>query len=442
MASTNAPKSSNKTTKEISCTLGKLAEDIQGQFCYGGVIENASTSVVFKTDLPNQWKQLAFPASTEADLEPLLRAGTVASFGIGSEQVTDQTYRNALKLDVDDFVTPFCPYSSLIIEEIAGVMVPHIKSIKAELYKLNVYSTGGFFKAHVDTPRSSDMFGSLVVCLPSQFKGGELVTRHEGREVKFDWSEEQQQLPTSIKWAAFFSDVQHEILPVTSGYRFTLTYNLYSPQQSVMFRRPTINVSLTPLYSELQAALSENNFMTDGGVLGFATHHTYVFPDLNDEKAIQLILKGADRILFQIALSLGLEVMVKPIVQEGGYEGYCTDYWRKYYLLPTFPKKFYYDDMGCDETAGIEDFEYLFEVKPCDIGTITWCEKHKIWQPAAATVHYGNNYTCTCFYQAAAILVGIPRWDKDSNSRTVCADKNMIRKFVNFCEEPSKYMCT
>ena len=27
-----------------------------------------------------------------------------------------------------------------------------------------------------------------------------------------------------IKWAAFYSDVEHEILPVTEGHRVTLTY--------------------------------------------------------------------------------------------------------------------------------------------------------------------------------------------------------------------------
>ena len=32
--------------------------------------------------------------------------------------------------------------------------------------------SGGHFKAAVDTPRSGDMFGSLVVCLPTQFTGG------------------------------------------------------------------------------------------------------------------------------------------------------------------------------------------------------------------------------------------------------------------------------
>ena len=46
------------------------------------------------------------------------------------------------------------------------------RGIRAELYKLNVYSgPSGMFKAHVDTPRSDDQVGSLVVALPVAFEG-------------------------------------------------------------------------------------------------------------------------------------------------------------------------------------------------------------------------------------------------------------------------------
>jgi hypothetical protein len=129
----------------------------------------------------------------------------------------------------------------------------------ADFYKLNIYGPGGFFKPHYDTPRSSDMFGSLVVCLPSPHSGGGLVLRHKSnRHVShcFDWSTKpavesvsaaggdssgstiassssgsassgstQQQLG-AMQWAAFYSDSEHEVLPVTDGYRITLTYNL------------------------------------------------------------------------------------------------------------------------------------------------------------------------------------------------------------------------
>jgi hypothetical protein len=54
---------------------------------------------------------------------------------------------------------------------------PHIV---AELYKLLLYVPGDHFVSHVDTSKSDGMFGTLVVQLPSQFTGGELVVRHAG----------------------------------------------------------------------------------------------------------------------------------------------------------------------------------------------------------------------------------------------------------------------
>lgn len=46
------------------------------------------------------------------------------------------------------------------------------RGLRAELYKLNVYSgPTGMFKKHVDTPRSETLMGSLVVCLPVGFEG-------------------------------------------------------------------------------------------------------------------------------------------------------------------------------------------------------------------------------------------------------------------------------
>lgn len=43
--------------------------------------------------------------------------------------------------------------------------------VRAELCILNVYSTGGHFEFHMDIPRSSEKFKSLVACLPSEFTG-------------------------------------------------------------------------------------------------------------------------------------------------------------------------------------------------------------------------------------------------------------------------------
>ena len=47
-------------------------------------------------------------------------------------------------------------------------------------------------------------------------------------------------------------------------------------------------------------------------MLGFATHHAYVFDDLADQSKLPISLKGADRVVYMSALSLRVPVMVVP----------------------------------------------------------------------------------------------------------------------------------
>ena len=146
---------------------------------------------------------------------------------------------------------------------------------------------------------------------------------------------------------------------------------------------------------------------------------------------VPLLLQGADRILFQMAMSLGLEVMVKPIIEVDSKE----------LLLPAFPKgissdgrpEILFGEPEYEEEGLEYDIKYLFGVKPCHIGKISWCEEHKLWQSASVTARYENEIDF--LYQTAAILVGIPHWDKESNSRSALAENEVIRKYVNFCKQ-------
>jgi len=213
---------------KIVTSLGELASTIACRFCCGSTLTLGSpehVNLVYEKS-GRTWSSITFPGAEQADLQQLLGVCSVASFGVGGEEVTDRNYRDALKLQPNQFTTSLQLCDTPILDEIRKLMMPDMRgSIRAELYKLNIYSgPGGHFKAHVDTPRSSQMFGSLVVCLPTQFSGGALVTRHQGREVRFDWSSSPQKPMQKVSWAAFFSDVEYEVLPVTDGYRLTLTY--------------------------------------------------------------------------------------------------------------------------------------------------------------------------------------------------------------------------
>ena len=209
--------------------LGKLAESLSCRFTCGGELTSPDKIQLVYKNKGSEFREVVFPGASEADIQQLLEACSVASFGVDDQLVTDTNYRNALKLDTDHFTTSFQVASTPILHA-AMTMMPNVQGVQAELYKLNIYSSGGFFKAHVDTPRSEKMFGSLVVCLPTQFSGGELVTRHNRHTVKFDWSSPLDSPRQTASWAVFFSDVEHEVLPVTQGHRVTLTYNLYATE--------------------------------------------------------------------------------------------------------------------------------------------------------------------------------------------------------------------
>ncbi|KAK0713605.1 hypothetical protein B0T26DRAFT_367319 [Lasiosphaeria miniovina] len=73
-----------------------------------------------------------------------------------------------------------------------------------------IYETGAMFKPHTGTEKIPGIFGTLVVCLPSPHQGGDLVLRHPGQTKVIETSEVQPSI------ACWYSDVSHEVLPVTS----------------------------------------------------------------------------------------------------------------------------------------------------------------------------------------------------------------------------------
>ena len=103
--------------------------------------------------------------------------------------------------------------------------------IIAEFYKLLVYDEGGFFLPHRDSEKSPGMFATLVVVLPAQHTGGELVIRHDGREISLPLTNDGF---SEVSYAAFFADCEHEVKPVTSGNRVCLVFNLLRPLKEVL----------------------------------------------------------------------------------------------------------------------------------------------------------------------------------------------------------------
>ncbi|KAL2815226.1 hypothetical protein BDW59DRAFT_16821 [Aspergillus cavernicola] len=269
------------------------------------------------------------PKSSTGTLQHLVTDCDPASFGRGDQDVIDPEYRKAGKIDANHFATSFHPADFGILENIGQVLLPSISSetdnqlqfrkIKAELYKLNVYSgPSGLFRKHVDTPRAPSQIGSLVVCLPSEFTGGRLTVEHQGQKVEFDWGENSS---TMIQWAAFYSDCEHEIETITQGDRITLTYNLYVTEPvGGVIPSPTsiVDPKTLPMYGWVKDLLGQDDFMKEGGVLGIFCSHAYAHSSKIAEFQLPRALKGADLVLYAVFKSLGIDIEVLPVLEHAG----------------------------------------------------------------------------------------------------------------------------
>ena len=180
---------------------------------------------------------------------------------------------------------------------------------------------GGFFKAHVDTPRGTAMIGSLVVILPTDHEGGSLILRHGGNEWTFDSAEAVNTTPQSSQAAfiAFFSDVEHEVKSVTSGYRVTLTYNLYV-KKDVKGKSAVVSEDVESgleLKEALDRLLKDPSF-ANGGYIGFGLNHKYPFDmDATVLSDMKEYLKGSDAIIKRACDLLSLDVSIKAAYLDG-----------------------------------------------------------------------------------------------------------------------------
>lgn len=161
----------------------------------------------------------------QAQAKQLIKAAARAPYGRGADTVVDTKVRRTWQIE-SSRVSISGKYWARTLDGIVeraakglGVSEP----VVAALYKLLVYDKGSFFVNHRDTEKVPGMFATLVLALPSQSKGGELVVRHKDREVRLDLACEE---PSEIAFAAFYADCVHEVLPVTSGCRATLVFNL------------------------------------------------------------------------------------------------------------------------------------------------------------------------------------------------------------------------
>lgn len=319
--------------QNTSATLEELRLVLHGVtvpfHCEGTFVPQKPVTLVFKNQKTFTVVRAAATYQQQNELRPLLKHCETAPFGAGKQTRYDRNVRDAFQLKAAGgalAVSNFDPETAGILQAIQRELAPRDPNpISAELYAVNVYTEGGHFAKHKDTPRGGDMLGTLVVCLPSQFRRGRLMLSHHGIVRRLDWGAEieSQTEPNQLHWAAFFGDVDHEIEEVWSGARVTLAYLLRRGEGSSPGRDGADEHDMEPrVQAAWQGLLADRSFLPEGGTLAYPCGHLYhqdarlqQEPSAITVQAMPM-LKGRDQLVATSALAAGLEVTFHPYLFE------------------------------------------------------------------------------------------------------------------------------
>ncbi len=432
-----ALKSQDAETKKWLTTLAERAKALDSIFACGGEVGLAAP-LSLRGPGGKKLEIVERIGYRRSGVDKKLRAWCApASFGEGAETRTDVRVREGRQLYARDgalAVEGFDEALGEILGRVRASLCPHDAAPpSAELHSLNVYGRGGHFVAHKDTPREPSVFGTLVVCLPLDFRGGQLIVEQASRAT-FDW-EQRSYFATvhdpdvqRIRWAAFFGDVDHRIETVTSGCRATLTYELRRAPDAgatAPSQRGEAEAAFTAALSE---ALADPKFASEGGTFGMPCLHLYAVPtsegSLFAMGSLRDYLKGRDRLVAGALERAGLAPRVVPYV----FETCAGESWRLRRDVNARERQIFAQKrlMGSSLERRLPIDFHADCNQPDDV---TWLVRPP-WrtrylepgdgrpEPAvellgeteySATDYFGNEASDVSFYAAAAILFDVPR---------------------------------
>lgn len=158
------------------------------------------------------------------NVRKIVLMATPASYGEGSETKTDPSVRKALEIKADRLQkSHFIDHLRQIADDLSFEMFP-TQDFSIVPYKMQIYEAGGHFAKHTDTLHAPNHVATLLLMLPVAHAGGELcLTNGSTKQQYFDDPYCQYEMP----FVCFFTDMPHEVKPVTSGIRIVVQFEIH-----------------------------------------------------------------------------------------------------------------------------------------------------------------------------------------------------------------------
>ena len=158
--------------------------------------------------------------------------------------------------------------------------------IEITLYKLIIYEKGVGYDWKQESSKSNGKFGSLIIHLPSYYKGGELLIKHERTQINTIYN--QQEREDEFFYSAFYSDCYQKLNPITKGHKFTLLFD-------IIMKNPSNQTNLSIIHANNKAKNILDHFIhtiqsDDKNYPRFIFPLDHFYSDTNCN-----LLKGKDR---------------------------------------------------------------------------------------------------------------------------------------------------
>ena len=223
-----------------------------------------------------------------ADAKRLIAKATQAPYGRREETIVDTNVRRVWQIEPSQLSLRNSEWNNCVAGIVDAVRIEFgiTQKVTPQLYKLLIYEKGSFFAPHRDSEKTPGMFATVVVCLPSRHEGGTLVVAHDGQTKKIEFGGDDAEFKT--RYAAFYADCQHEITPVTTGYRICLVYNLAIAGKKKQPSAPKNAPAVDKAAQRLAELFADPSKKLDKIAIPF--EHQYTEAGLDPKQ-----LKGADR---------------------------------------------------------------------------------------------------------------------------------------------------
>ncbi|OJA08729.1 hypothetical protein AZE42_11846 [Rhizopogon vesiculosus] len=268
------------------------------------------------------------------DVSVLQKHATPSPFGRGEETGIDPSYKNGTELKARKLKLSAAEHQR-VIDHIYWNLTSSVflgKNLRIELYKLVICEAGGHFNWHRDSPHSDAHHGTVLLALNTEWEGGEFMLRHGGVEVNIDMHPTTIQNKSRPLVAAFYTDTEHKVMPVTNGVRLILQYDVevigerppperYNDDEkplrlaALCAKRLESGKLVTATYAKpddtlIQAVIDEIKELHDEGtnIVAFPLFHLYRRASVKRE-----YLKGNDSALFD-ALKDQFDISVDTVL--------------------------------------------------------------------------------------------------------------------------------